>query len=163
MAPTGMDRPCASTKLCFRRIDASARSVLSAGLAPDERKGICLYEFTDNHDYDYTIPAEGRSLLASLPGRKLVSIGGYRYDLTPVEGKTTFYAVARLNMEDGESYDLRVRPVRVDIAADFWDDAGAYSFGRSEGNIWLPEGGSRPSSSSSAARSMACPSSMITT
>ena len=91
-------------------------------------------------DYDYIIPAEGRSLLASLPGRKLKSIEGYRYDLAPVEGKVTFYAVARLHMEDGESYDLRVRLVRIDIAADFWDDAGAYSFGRSEGDIWLPEG-----------------------
>ena len=91
-------------------------------------------------DHDYIIPAEGRSLLASLPGRRLVSIEGYRYDLAPVEGKTTFYSVARLHMEDGESYDLRVSLVRVDIAADFWDDAGAYSFGRSEGDIWLPEG-----------------------
>ena len=94
----------------------------------------------DNCNNDYIIPAEGRSLLASLPGRKLKSIEGYRYDLAPVEGKVTFYAVARLHMEDGESYDLRVRLVRIDIAADFWDDAGAYSFGRSEGDIWLPEG-----------------------
>ena len=91
-------------------------------------------------DYDYIISAEGRSLLASLPSRRLVSIEGYRYDLAPVEGKTTFYAVARLHMEDGVSYDLRVRLARVDIAADFWDDAGVYSFGRSEGDIWLPEG-----------------------
>ena len=135
---------------------------LRSGLRPGERKCTYLYEFTDNHDYDCTIPAEGRSLLASLPGRKLGSIEGYRFDLTPAEGKVTFYAVARLHMEDGESYDLRVRPVRVDIAADLWDDAGAHSFGRSEGNIWLPEGGSRPSSSSSVARSMACPSSTIT-
>ena len=114
---------------------------LRSGLRPGERKCTYLYEFTDNHDYDYTIPAEGRSLLASLPGRKLGSIEGYRFDLTPAEEKVTFCAVARLHMEDGESYDLRVRPVRVDIAADLWDDAGAHSFGRSEGNIWLPEGG----------------------
>ncbi len=90
--------------------------------------------------YDYVISAEGRSLLMSLLGRKLKSIEGYRCDLVPVEGKTTFYAVARLHMEDGKSYDLRVRLVRVDIASDFWDDAGAYSFGRAEGEIWLPEG-----------------------
>jgi hypothetical protein len=91
-------------------------------------------------NHDYIISAESRSLLASLLGRKLKSIEGYRYDLAPVERKTTFYAVCRLHMEDGESYDLRVRLVRIDIAADFWDDAGAYSFTRAEGNIWLPEG-----------------------
>ncbi len=91
-------------------------------------------------DYDYIIPAEGKSLLASLPGRKLKSIEGYRYDLTPVKGKTTFYAVARLHMEDGESYDLRVTLAHIDIAADFWDDAGVFSFVRAKGDIWLPEG-----------------------
>ncbi len=91
-------------------------------------------------DHDCIIPAEGRNLLASLLGRKLKYVEGYRYDLNPVEGKTTFYAVARLHMEDGESYDLRVRLARIDIAADFWDDAGVYSFGRAEGDIWLPEG-----------------------
>lgn len=90
--------------------------------------------------YDYVISTDGKSLLASLLGRRLKSIEGYRYDLEPVEGKATFYAVARLHMEDGESYDLRVRLVRVDIATDFWDDAGAYSFGRAEGEIWLPDG-----------------------
>ena len=51
MDPTGTCRPCASTKLRFRRIDASARSVLSVGLASDERKGIYLYEFTDGTSY----------------------------------------------------------------------------------------------------------------
>lgn len=91
-------------------------------------------------DHDCIIPAEGRNLLASLLGGKLKYVEGYRYDLSPVEGKTTFYAVARLHMEDGESYDLRVRLVRIDIAADFWDDAGVYSFGRAEGDIWFPEG-----------------------
>ena len=91
-------------------------------------------------DYDYIIPAEGRSLLASLLGRKLKCIEGYRYDLKPVEGKTTFYAMARLHMEDGESYDLRIKLVRIDIVEGFWDDAGAYSFQRAEGDIWLPEG-----------------------
>lgn len=89
---------------------------------------------------DYVISAEGKSLLESLVGRRLKSIEGYRYDLVPVEGKTTFYAAARLHMEDGKSYDLCVNLVRVDIATDFWDDAGAYSFGRAEGEVWLPEG-----------------------
>ena len=91
-------------------------------------------------DYDYIIPVEDRRLLASLSGRKLKSIEGYRYDLTPVDKMTTFYAVARLHMEDGDSYDLRIRLVRVDITPDFWDDAGVYSFARAESDIWLPEG-----------------------
>ncbi len=39
------------TKLRFRRIDVSARSALSAELAPGERKGIYLYEFTDGTSY----------------------------------------------------------------------------------------------------------------
>lgn len=90
--------------------------------------------------YGYVISVEGRSLLSSLLGRRLKSVEGYRYDLVPIEGKTTFYAVARLHMEDGGSYDLRIKLVRVDIATDFWDDAGAYSFGRAEGEVWLPEG-----------------------
>ena len=85
--------------------------------------------------YDYVISVEGRSLLSSLLGRRLKSVEGYRYDLVPIEGKTTFYAVARLHMEDGGSYDLRIKLVRVDIATDFWDDAGAYSFGRAEGEV----------------------------
>ncbi len=92
------------------------------------------------NNHDHIMPAEGRGLLASLLGRKLKSVEGYRYDLTPVEGKTTFYAVARLHMEDGESFDLRVGLVRVDIAEGAWDDAGAYSFGPAEGDVWLPEG-----------------------
>lgn len=52
--------------------------------------------------YDYVISVEGRSLLSSLLGRRLKSVEGYRYDLVPIEGKTTFYAVARLHMEDGD-------------------------------------------------------------
>ena len=51
MAPTGTNRPCATTKLRFRRIDVSARSALSAELAPGERKGIYCYEFTDGTCY----------------------------------------------------------------------------------------------------------------
>ena len=51
MAPTGTSRPCAATKLYFHRIDVSARSALSAELAPDERKGIYRYEFTDGTWY----------------------------------------------------------------------------------------------------------------
>lgn len=90
--------------------------------------------------YDYVISVEGRSLLSSLLGRRLKSVEGYRYDLVPIEGKTTFYAVARLHMEDGGSYDLRIKLVWVDIATDFWYGAGAYSFGRAEGEVWLPEG-----------------------
>lgn len=38
-------------QLIFRRIDVSARSALSAELAPGERKGIYLYEFTDGTAY----------------------------------------------------------------------------------------------------------------
>ena len=37
--------------LHFRRIDVSARSALSAELAPDKCKGIYLYEFTDGTSY----------------------------------------------------------------------------------------------------------------
>lgn len=104
-------------------------------------KSTFIREGTDGC-YDYVISVEGRyrSLLSSLLGRRLKSVEGYRYDLVPIEGKTTFYAVARLHMEDGGSYDLRIKLVRVDIATDFWDDAGAYSFGRAEGEVWLPEG-----------------------
>ena len=102
-------------------------------------KSTFIREGTDGC-YDYVISVEGRSLLTSLLGRRLKSVEGYRYDLVPIEGKTTFYAVARLHMEDGGSYDLRIKLVRVDIATDFWDDVGAYSFGRAEGEVWLPEG-----------------------
>lgn len=38
-------------QLIFRRIDVSVRSALSAELAPGERKGIYLYEFTDGTAY----------------------------------------------------------------------------------------------------------------
>ena len=51
MTPTEENRPCASTKLCFRCIDVSARSALSAELAPGERKGIYRYKFTDGTWY----------------------------------------------------------------------------------------------------------------
>lgn len=51
MKPTEGNQPCASTKLRFRCIDVSARSALSAELAPGERKGIYRYEFTDGTWY----------------------------------------------------------------------------------------------------------------
>lgn len=38
-------------ELIFRRIDMSPRSVLSAGLTPGRRKGICLYVFDDGTAY----------------------------------------------------------------------------------------------------------------
>ena len=79
-------------------------------------------------------------LLGTLRGKTLESIEGYRYDLTPCAEQTTFYSVARLHMKDGDAYDLRVKPIRVDIAPDLWDDVGVYSFDRAKGDIWLPEG-----------------------
>ena len=89
--------------------------------------------------HDHLIPNEGRMLLETLRGKTLESIEGYRYDLSPREGEITFYSVARLHMKDGDAYDLRVKPIRVDIAADLWDDVGVYSFDHAEGDIWLPE------------------------
>ncbi|WP_085831221.1 hypothetical protein [Collinsella vaginalis] len=91
-------------------------------------------------DHNHLIPNEDRAILGTLRGKTLENIEGYRYDLALSEEKTTFYSVARLHMEDGSAYDLRLRLVRVDITGDSWDDVGTYAFGRAEGDIWLPEG-----------------------
>lgn len=90
--------------------------------------------------YNYLISDESKRLFASLATRKLKAIEGYRYDLNPKEDKVTFYAVVRLHLEDGDAYDLGVSFVRVDIAEDFWDDVGVFSFDKAEGSIWVPEG-----------------------
>lgn len=91
-------------------------------------------------DYDYLVSENEKALLGTLCGRKLKDIEGYRFDLVRKEDKTTFYTMARLNLEDGSRYDLRLHFVRVDITESFWDDVGAFSFSEAKGDIWLPEG-----------------------
>lgn len=92
-------------------------------------------------DYDYLIPNEGKATLRSLRGKTLECIEGYRMTLLDGEGdRVTFHSVARLHLEGGDAFDLRIESVHVDIAEGFWDDVGAYSFVRADGGIWLPEG-----------------------
>lgn len=59
--------------------------------------------------------------------------------LSPIEVEGSV-AAALFASFGSEEFASEVKLNRVDIAEDLWDDAGAYSFKHTEGDIWLPEG-----------------------
>ena len=91
-------------------------------------------------DYTHIISNEDKNLLAGLRGKTLEYVEGYRNDFDNSSERTSLYSTARLHFGSGNTYDLRVKLIRVDFADNLWDDVGVYSFSHAEGGIWLPEG-----------------------
>lgn len=84
-----------------------------------------------------TLGPEERSLAASLAGKKISRIEGYRLD---VFTGCVFHQAARIVFSDGTSFDLRNRFEALRLPNGFAEDAGTLSLAPSEGDVWLPEG-----------------------
>lgn len=85
----------------------------------------------------HTLGTEERNLIASLAGRKVSHIEGYRLD---VFDGNVFHQVARIVMSDGTSLDLRNRFEALRLPNGLAEDAGTLTLAPSEGEVWLPEG-----------------------
>ena len=100
MALTGTNCHEASERLRFRRIDVSARSALSAELAPGERKGIYCYEFTDGTCY------VGKSV--DMVERYAQHLHEYKHrpDFEGVGIATAYFAIVDAACDDAELDEL---------------------------------------------------------
>lgn len=85
----------------------------------------------------HTLGAEERTLAASLAGRKVVRVGGYRLG---VFDDCVFHQVARIVFSGGSSFDLRNRFGTLRLPNGLTEDIGTLSLGPAEGDVWLPEG-----------------------
>lgn len=87
--------------------------------------------------HNHTFGAEERDLAASLVGRKVSRVEGYRLD---VFDGYVFHQIARIVMTDGTSLDLRNRFEALRLPDGLTEDVGTLSLCSSEGEVWLPEG-----------------------
>ncbi len=92
-------------QLIFRRIDVSVRSALSAELAPGERKGIYLYEFTDGTAY------VGKSV--DMVARHAQHLHEYKHrpDFDGVDIAAAYFASVGDNCSDAELDELETRAI----------------------------------------------------
>ncbi|MDO4289619.1 MAG: GIY-YIG nuclease family protein [Eggerthellaceae bacterium] len=105
---SGMTRVASgsSARLRFRRIDVSARSALSAELAPEYRKGIYLYEFSDGTSY------VGKSVNMVERHAQHVHEYKHRSDFVGVSILAAYFAPVPAEASDGELDELETLAIR---------------------------------------------------